>query len=307
MASEKEFELLDQYVGNRLSTADKAAFEEKLAADADLKNELAFQQKIVDGIRKARASELKKMLNDIPMSSIPTEGNSLLTQVGIWVAAAGLVGTGLYFYLKPGEQTTIQTPVADQVTEVEKQTEAEPLTVQPESSDAEATEQAPEVTNTESESKAPVASNTPKVTKPKAETTTKEATRKEEAVTKPVAPATLDVFDPTEDLATSGKKDESGVVEEKEPAKAPSIVVETASDKRYDFHYQFKNEKLYLYGAFEKNLYEIMEFFSDNKRTMFLYYKDNYYLLNEENDKVKPLTPITDAALLQKLKDYRGN
>ena len=49
-----------------------------------------------------------------------------------------------------------------------------------------------------------------------------------------------------------------------------------------------------------------MEFFSDNKRTMFLYYKDNYYLLNEENETVKPLAPINDAALLKKLKDYRG-
>jgi hypothetical protein len=43
MASEKDFELLDQYVGNRLSTADKAAFEQKLAADADLKNELVLK------------------------------------------------------------------------------------------------------------------------------------------------------------------------------------------------------------------------------------------------------------------------
>ncbi|MEO5977632.1 MAG: hypothetical protein ABIS36_18055, partial [Chryseolinea sp.] len=61
-----------------------------------------------------------------------------------------------------------------------------------------------------------------------------------------------------------------------------------------------------LYGVFEKNLYEIMEFFSNNKRTMFLYYKDNYYLLNEDDNNVKRLTPIKDETLLKKLQDYRA-
>jgi hypothetical protein len=83
--------------------------------------------------------------------------------------------------------------------------------------------------------------------------------------------------------------------------------VETVTDKKYNFHYQFKDDKLYLYGSFEKNLYEIMEFFSGNKRTMFLFYKDNYYLLNEEDQTVKALAPIKDQALLEKLRDYRKN
>ena len=48
-------------------------------------------------------------------------------------------------------------------------------------------------------------------------------------------------------------------------------------------------------------------FFSDNKRTVFLYYKDSYYLLNEENETIKPLAPINDPSLLKKLKDYRGS
>lgn len=310
MASEKDFELLDQYVGNRLSTADKAAFEQKLAADADLKNELAFQQKVVDGIKKARASELKKMLNDIPMSSIPSEGNSMLTQIGIWVAAAGLVGTGLYFYLQSDEPTTPSSPQAEQMAEVEKQNEAETVELEPEAAGVESEidaqpQETSEAQNPKPESSAP-AERKPNVVLPQTESANAEASKDEEIARKPVAPATLDVFDPTEELEKRKDADVAGPTDEKEPSKAPSIIVETANDKRYNFHYQFKNEKLYLYGAFEKNLYEIMEFFSDNKRTMFLYYKDNYYLLNEENDRVKALTPIEDTALLKKLKDYRA-
>ena len=54
--------------------------------------------------------------------------------------------------------------------------------------------------------------------------------------------------------------------------------------------------------------YEILEFFADNKNnTVVLYYKDGYYLLREDADKVTPLKAITDPALLNKLKEYRKN
>jgi hypothetical protein len=49
-----------------------------------------------------------------------------------------------------------------------------------------------------------------------------------------------------------------------------------------------------------------MEFFSDEKRTAFLYYKENYYLLEEKDFTIRPLTPIADPALLKKLKEYRS-
>ncbi|MBA4057618.1 MAG: hypothetical protein C0490_23085, partial [Marivirga sp.] len=143
---------------------------------------------------------------------------------------------------------------------------------------------------------------------PQAKNSTPDAPKNEAAKPveeKPVEPSTLDVFDPSEESDASDKVTPDG--EKSKSASAPSIIVETQTDKRYNFHYQFKDSKLYLYGSFEKNLYEIMEFFSDNKRTMFLFYKDNYYLLNEENEKVRALSPIHDVALLKKLKDYRGN
>ena len=113
------------------------------------------------------------------------------------------------------------------------------------------------------------------------------------------------MFDPSEDAESA----EQAAAEEIGPkvSTKSSIAVETEVDKRYNFHYQFRDNKLFLYGSFEKNFYEIMEFFSNNKRTMFLYYKDNYYLLSDADQKVKPLSPINDAALLKKLRDYRGN
>ena len=148
---------------------------------------------------------------------------------------------------------------------------------------------------------------TAKPSNPKNNNPEQQAAPIEKTEEKPIARAPLDVFDPSSEVEDNAANAEVTGTKKAGTSTAPSIVVETVTDKRYNFHYQFKNDKLYLYGTFEKNLYEIMEFFSNNKRTMFLFYKDNYYLLNEENDKVKPLTPISDEALLKKLKDYRKN
>lgn len=286
MASEKDFELLDQYIGNRLNAGDKASFEKKLNTDPELKNEYKLQQKIVEGIRSARAMELKKMLNDIPLSSIPSRGPSLLTQISLSVVVAGLVGTGLYFYFNQ-EKSEPQQPITEEI--VKDQNIVEEPAVEPETKNDVPTETTPEATP-QQEKKAP---DVPVAKAP------------EQTEEKSVEPSTLDVFDPSEE---SDAPDEASTEREKrKSASAPSIIVETQTDKRYNFHYQFKDDKLYLYGSFDKNLYEIMEFFSDNKRTMFLFYKDNYYLLNEENEKVRALSPIHDAVLLKKLKDYRGN
>jgi hypothetical protein len=77
-------------------------------------------------------------------------------------------------------------------------------------------------------------------------------------------------------------------------------------DNKYDFNYQFKEGRLVLFGPFEKNLYEILEIFSEDKRTVFLYYKKNYYLLRDDNENVRELEPITDQALIRKIKEYQS-
>lgn len=287
MASEKDLEIVDQYLSNRMEAHEKAAFEKRLETDAELRSEVSLQHKLIESIRKARVAELKKLLNDVPISSIPTEGTSIAAKIGIWIAATALVGSGLYLYLGQNDDTvtpSIQTekinekPVVTEPEKVEKPAPDSP--VKPSQNDS----------NKQHKTAAAPKSNAP------AEKKTQE---------EPVTPSALDVFDPSDespkDREPEAERSKSG------EATAPSILVETIADNKYNFHYQFKDNKLYLFGSFEKNLYEIMEFFSDNKRTMFLFYKDNYYLLNEEDQRVKALAPIKDPVLLEKLKDYRKN
>jgi hypothetical protein len=297
MASEKDLELLDQYVGNRLTAPDRAAFEKKLASDTSLQNEFNLQQRVVEKIREARIREIKTMFNSVPASALEPSGTSLVTQVTLGVAIVGAIGAGIYFYVsnedKAAEQSvakqeevTSQLPQVVEPQEAETSTQESPATGGPESLETKSI--VPPVENKKNDAELPGASSDDKA--------------KEEAK----GPAPLDVFDPSEETESQAATPEAKR-SESSPLTKSSIVVETDnSNKKYNFHYQFKNGKLYLYGTFEKNLYEIMEFFSGNKRTVFLYYKDSYYLLNEENETIKPLAPINDPSLLKKLKDYRG-
>lgn len=290
MAVERDFELLDDYLSNRLSGEERSAFEKKLDTDPELKQEVKFQQDLVEGLRKARMAELKSLLNNIPIAPVQGGQSSTLLKTGSWVAVTGLVATALYFYFVKNEATEEIVTSAPVVTE---QPERQPVS--------------PE----ENETK-PATSET-KEGVDKVET--KEPAKASDKVTEPVERAEskkpkIKAYDPS-------TEEPEGAVEKYEREQfeiisrafvTSSIEVETDNtDKKYTFHYVFKNGKLVLYGGFEKHLYEILEFISDDKRTVVLFYKSNYYLLDVNKSTPAVLSPIHDKKLLKKLQEYRGN
>jgi hypothetical protein len=300
MAIERDFELLDDYIANKLSGGEKEAFEQQLNSDPELKNEFQLQQKLVEGIRNARIAELKTMLNNTPVPSLPT-GQSILTKIATWTVVSGIVATGVYFFLnkddneinKPNEPAAI----------VENKTTVEPSA---------ATEEVQKA-----EDKVAVEQRAVEIEKSKKKTTGSNASVNTPSTGKVESKETVisqrpTVFDPSTETEANSMPDQTQnnlAKAEKEEPTVKSSTIEVSIDetnKNYAFHYQFKNGKVILYGAFERNLYEILEFFSGDKRTAFLFYKENYYLINEDNDKIKPLVPINDPVLRNKLKEYRS-
>lgn len=290
MAVEKDFELLDDYLANRLNAEDAAAFEQQVQADPQLAQELNIQKELVEGLKKARAAELKAMLNNIPVSPV-NGGSSTLVKTGTWVVVAGLVATGLYFYFSQEEETTSAKVTSEQPVVAEPEVkEAEPAATaqtQPQPDQTQAEQQQPAAVVEESEKK-------------------KEKT----TATQPaVKPKPVEAYDPSAEEPTEAvKKYEHEQLEVVSKAfVTSSIEVETDTmHKKYNFHYVFSEGKLILYGAFEKHLYEILEFIGDEKRTIVLFYKTNYYLLDINKTTPTKLSPIHDARLLKKLKEHRS-
>jgi hypothetical protein len=284
MASERDFEFLDKYLTNRLEGSEKEAFEQRLRQDPDLQSEYNIQLQIADGLRAARKAELKQMLNAVP---VPPAGGSI-TNTAIIVSLALITGLTLFFLFwqpdqpaDPAQETVQTTPVPESSVEPTNEEETsfmnEPSAEEP-------------------------AVNTQAQQKPR-----EKASSSRTAVKPP--PAKPDVFDPSAETETVNQDEDPAAISLPAdlPVEMSQMEVETDnSSRKYTFHYQFRDDKLILYGSFEKNLYTILEFFSDEKRTIFLHYKSNYYLLNTASEKVNALVPVNDPVLLKKLREQRN-
>ena len=115
MAAERDLELLDDYLGNRMDETSRAAFEQKINAGHSLKAELELQQQMISGIKKARVAELKSMLNNIPVPAGQTTGVGVGTKVTLWVAVAGLIATGIYLYVNKDSKEVV-VPTTETIT-----------------------------------------------------------------------------------------------------------------------------------------------------------------------------------------------
>lgn len=276
MAVEKDFELLDDYLSNRLSPQERESFENKLEADLELKQEYQFQQGLVEGVRSKRVAELKTMLNNIPASAIPGDQTALYTKLIGGVVITGLVITGMYFYFSEEKPEEV---IPEDITEISGMPESsnEPAAVQPQ--------------ETETADKSGV-TNEPTISAPAKENTSKPADK-----SPGVSNETLN--------ATRKREHELIKVVSSTFVTSSTEVVTESQSGNFNFHYAFKNKKLVLYGSFESNQYQILEFITADEHVFFLSYKSNYYLLDEKKDTPAPLQPISDPQLQKRLREFR--
>lgn len=278
------FELIDNYLTNRLTDSERAAFEQQLKSDPALKTDVEFQTSIVDGLKKARVAELKEMLNKVPVNSTP------VIQFSALKIAAGLVGTvvivsAAYLYINqnsPDENPSLPTSIEDSIKQKEETNEEVKVE---ESSKAE--------------------NSTEVVTKSEDKKETSVKPMEKVAPSKRATKPTLEVVNPSEDLTESTPTRE--ITEPSKPGLAtPAMEVDIDSaNKKYTFHYQFVNGKVILFGSFDKSLFEILEIHGKTDST-FLFYKENYFVLDESKHDITPLEVIRDKALIKKLKEYRN-
>jgi len=272
----ENFELIEKYVVGRLQGPEKEEFELQLQKDTSLQRDVALQRQIIEGVKNARIAELKTMLSQVPVTGLMQTGVSAIKIItGI---TAGAIITASIFYFKPSLKETAAPVVENELPAVQNaKTEPDPIDPKEDKTSPSASEP-----NKESKKK-PLVSKKQNAVHPK-----------------------IEVVDPTHELAKEPTH------EEEKRSKPQSVIVTTrvgveinSSSSKYSFHYQFLQGKLILYGIFDNGLYEIIEVNGDT-HSIFLYYKDGYYLLNEKQSAITPLTAIKDLELVKKLKEYRG-
>jgi hypothetical protein len=276
------FELIDDYLTNRLNAQEKEVFEKQLESDPALKADVDLQQQILQGVKNARAAELKSMLNKVPVNTGYTV-EFIVTRIAAGLIGAGVVGAALYFTLKPEQVPNLSDAAADLS---KKSGQLQPKAEEPVPAVVEPEEK--EIIPAEAEKKdVPV------------------KMEQQKTVPSELKQPKIEAIDPSEEMVEN--ENAPAVSESHKGAISVShIAVETdTANKNYDFHYQFASGKLFLYGPFDKSVYEILEINSEN-HSVFLFHKDNFFLLDEKQIKITRLEPIKDTALIRKLKEYRS-
>jgi hypothetical protein len=272
----ENFDLIDDYLANRLNEQERKAFEQGIEGDPALKSEVEFQQQIVQGVKQARIAELKTMLGNVSVGSPYWSGGKVVASV----ITAGIIATGIYFYAFEEEQTINSNETKQEENKIQAAGETNeklvPLTSEEKKTDS--------VT----------------IQKPK-----EKLNSKKELKTSPVTKPDLQVVDPSSELSQSEEKTELDNPSKNQIGPSKMEVAIVAPDKKHTFHYQFSEGKLLLYGPFDKNLYEILEIHGEG-HAVFLFYRENYFLLDENQSAITKLEAIRDGELLRKLKQYRS-
>ncbi len=277
------FELIDDYLTNRLNEQDQKSFEQQMTADPSLRADVELQREIIESLKSARVAELKSMLSKIPVAT-PTFYFSPL-RIAAGVIGTAVLATGLYFFYIKNENTD-SNQISSSLTDSIQQAEQGKSEILVDSAFNETESIIPvekEIQNTEIRKEDKRIQENQKESKP-----------------------AIDLIDPTEELSGNQIPPEKSVINNTLISLAKIEISVNVSDKKFKSHYQFANGKLVLYGHFDNGLYEIIEVNAQQSRSLFLYYKTSYFLLDETAKEVTLLKEISDPLLLQKLKTFRS-
>ncbi len=283
-------ELLDAYFNGEMNEAESLDFLNQVEDNNVLKQEFNFQKEIVEVIQSVRKAELKARLNNVVVGGSAAEGFSVgkFATLGGIIVIAGLS----YLYFSNDTDMSVETVEPKAISEsyeeyiptedIEDETEkVEELAVDPAMEEAIFEKEISEINDDQDEVSQPI------VTAPN--------------IHKPEAVEPLEITNEDENEVIPG----SGISSNSIPTSSSIDIEIDDSRKKYSFHYQMKGGRLYLFGTFDKGLYEILEFNSVEGKILFLYYKEKYYGINKNQNDITALQEVTESSLLAKLKEAR--
>jgi hypothetical protein len=281
--------IVENYLSGEMSSSDKLSFENEMTNNPPLKAELSHQTELIKGIQQFRKVELKGRLAAINVN--PTiygviSQSAALKSVIISTSAL-LIATGAYIYFNLPEANF----------ELEH--------INPISEYKLGDNNAPEVINELD----PVEINKKEI-KP-------ELIQKIENAVKIAKTEILKVHSPdfsvpnspdasgSESLPTTTEeilRNRSNSLEDlADVDKTPKVEVQNIIDKKYKFHYQHLEGKLYLYGKFNEGPYEIIEINGRKGKNIFFFYQGRYHKIKRNTSEVTRFEMITDLALIKEL------
>jgi hypothetical protein len=300
-------ENIESYIANKMSASDKAFFESELAKDPLLSNEISLQKDIAESLKAYRKAELKGRLNNIEVSI----GSSYTgVKVAASVILASLISFGSYYYFSKNDS------VADKL-EVNSIASNNTNSALKNNNTSEVAVKSEAIEQTKIDATEPTKNKISKKddvvivdkSKKKKTTSTSPAIKNEEPVTLPaVNPQDVkDKFEDNDKFQNDNEiqmpKGDVGTTTHLNNVK--DLHVEVKNTKK-QFHYQYYNDKLFLYGDFNSSPYEIFELNSKKDKELYLFYNNEFYGLKQGQTKVTALQLIKDSEKLNALNALRS-
>ncbi|PGH38861.1 MAG: hypothetical protein CRN43_12595 [Candidatus Nephrothrix sp. EaCA] len=269
---------IDEYITGRLGEAEKADFELRMNADSALKSEVQMKQLIASGIQRARARELKAMLNGVPVAVTAGLLTKIFTPMKAFLAVATITASvSTWFYinkkLNPEQNPKIKE-VQEPIIQERKDTLAPfPLLERNESKGRDKRRKHPKKMRT--------------------------------AVVIPPA-----IFMPNISPENTAAKETESMAVKKDTALSEnghSFLLEVMEKPPLSHHplsYKIEKNTLVLYGDPGKGPCKILDL-SRAQNELYLFFADSYYKLDPNQNEVKELEPITNPKLIDQLTELR--
>ena len=288
---------IEAYLSGQMSSEEVSKFESMLEVNPELKQELAWQAEVIQGIGNFRKAELKARLDALD-TSIAWWSIAQLAPIGQFLGGtmiAGLLALGGY-WIADNSETAMAT--------VESETLKRESDVKIPVPDYQIPDDQKSAFLNEKIKLYQDSISRPSVKKSTTEKEMKlepseETNMKEDLAFTPIVivPTVEDVkLDKTFVPASLPTPDKI----ERQPEKKV-IDVEIVTSRSSKIKYKYYEGKLYLYGKFKDEPYQILEINSTSGRRIYLSYKNLFYKI-EYTDKLLPLESITDRRLIQELR-----
>lgn len=282
-------DLIDSYLKGTLSAPETALLENDALQNKGLQNELHLQKAIVGSIQEGRKAELKARLNAIKVASVHG------SQIWKYAAAAVLLfGAGLATYQfssfsdkQEVEVTNIPLVLKEQVEQKETLTLKSPSENAFISTNEAATKREPVIAkeNKKAIQHTTEVSNAEEGMPSLPELNTPDATSHE--------PLNKEIVNPEHGLGKTSH------------THSTMAGVEVVKSKRHKFHYRYFDNKLFLYGDFEAQTYEILELNTSHGQQLYLKFESKYYDLEPNRTEISKLELVKDKETLKELEEVQ--
>jgi hypothetical protein len=279
-------EQIEAYLKGELSHESASVLENEIAKNPILSNELDLQKSIIETIKENRKAELKARLNNIDVQSGSQSWwkyaavASLVTSFGAW----------MYFNASP----VIKTEQLEGVNKTEEKIY----------SYSESTNNDIALAPNKEVYSEKVVKNELAVKESASNKTAKKGKKVKDQI------PSLPTFDTPEE----GKEHQSLNKDLDAPrhnlTSTPHLAstvagVEVVKSKKHKFHYRYFDTKLFLYGNFDSNTYDILELNTSNGQSLYLKYESKYFSLEQNKTEISKLEQVSDADILKKLEEIQ--